>query len=67
MSTIKTSSRSLNLGLCKNKTSIDQSINPLGLNVNFNLVSEQNDFIDELDLSDAGTLTSKFNKHNLFV
>ena len=55
----------VNWSFVKIKPRIDQSINPLGLNVNFNLVSEQNDFIDELDLSDAGTLTSKFNKHNL--
>ena len=55
----------LNWDFRRIKPTVDQNINPLGLDINIKAVSEQNDFIDELDLSDAGTLTSKFNKHNL--
>ena len=55
----------LNWDFKRIKPTVDQNINPLGLDINIKAVSEQNDFIDELDLSDAGTLTSKFNKHNL--
>lgn len=55
----------LNWSLKQYKRRIDQNINPVGYEVNLNVAQEWNQFIDGLDLSESGTLISKFNKHNL--
>jgi hypothetical protein len=47
------------------KQRIDQNINPVGYELNMNVAQEWNQFIEGLDLSESGTLISKFNKHNL--
>jgi hypothetical protein len=47
------------------KKRIDQNINPVGYELNVNVAQEWNQFIEGLDLSESGTLISKFNKHNL--
>ena len=47
------------------KRRIDQSINPVGFNLNLSLANEWNEFIDGIDLSNSGTLISKFKDHNL--
>ena len=47
------------------KRSVDQSINPVGYKLQIEIVNELNQFIDGLDLSDSGTLTSIYNNHNL--
>ena len=47
------------------KRRIDQNINPVGYEINFTVAKEWNQFIDGLDLSESGTLVSKFNNHNL--
>ncbi len=47
------------------KRRIDQNINPVGYELNVSMANEWNQFIDGLDLSESGTLISKFNKHNL--
>ena len=47
------------------KRRIDQNINPAGYEISLNVVKEWNQFIDGLDLSESGTLVSKFNNHNL--
>ena len=61
--------RGKNLGIKWNLSSykrrIDQNINPVGYNLNFNISKEWNEFIDGLDLSESGTLISQFNNNNL--
>ena len=47
------------------KRRIDQNINPVGYEIYFTVAKEWNQFIDGLDLSESGTLVSKFNNHNL--
>ena len=47
------------------KRRIDQNINPVGYKINLKLTNEWNQFIDDLDLSESGTLVSNFNNHNL--
>lgn len=55
----------LNWSLQKYKQRIDKNINPIGLRVHLSTAKEFNQFIDGLDLSDSGTLTSLFKKHDL--
>ena len=52
-------------GVKQFKRRIDQDINPVGFRINFNVAKEWNQFIDGLDLSESGTLISKFNENNL--
>ena len=52
-----------NLDLYKRR--VDQNINPIGYNINLNIRKEWNEFIDDLDLSESGTLISKFNNNDL--
>ena len=47
------------------KRRIDQNINPVGFNLNLSLANEWNEFIDGIDLSNSGTLISKYKDHNL--
>ena len=55
----------LNWEIKRYKRRIDQNINPVGYSLNFSLAKEWNEFIDGIDLSDSGTLISKFKNHNL--
>ncbi len=55
----------LNWSLKQFKRRIDQNINPVGFELNLHVAKEWNQFIDGLDLSESGTLVSKFNNHNL--
>ena len=55
----------LNWRIERYKRRIDQNINPVGFSINFSLANEWNKFIDGIDLSDSGTLISKFKDHNL--
>ncbi|MDP6338967.1 MAG: hypothetical protein QF842_01395 [Candidatus Marinimicrobia bacterium] len=54
----------INWNLRQFKRRIDQDINPVGYEVDVQVGKEWNQFIDGLDLSESGTLISKFNKHN---
>ena len=55
----------LNWGFQQFKLRVDQNINPVGLKIGFSLINEWNNFIDGLDLSDSGTLISKYQENNL--
>ncbi len=61
----KGSQLGLNWSLQKYKQRIDKNINPLGLRLHLSIAKEFNNFIDGLDLSDSGTLTSSFKNHDL--
>lgn len=56
----------INWSLNQFQRRIDQNINPVGYQVHINLTQEWNQFIDGLDLSESGTLVSKFKDNNLF-
>ena len=55
----------LNWGFQQFKRRVDQNINPVGFKIDFSLINEWNNFIDGLDLSDSGTLISKYQENNL--
>ena len=55
----------LNWGFQQFKRRVDQNINPVGFKIGFSLINEWNNFIDGLDLSDSGTLISKYQENNL--
>ena len=47
------------------KRRVDQNINPVGYSASFNIKREWNKFIEGLDLSESGTLVSKWSDHDL--
>ncbi len=55
----------INWNIQNYKRRVDQNINPIGYRLHISVINELNQFIDGLDLSDSGTLTSVYNDHNL--
>ena len=55
----------INWNIQNYKRRVDQNINPIGYRLHISVINELNQFIDGLDLSDSGTLTSIYNDHNL--
>ena len=47
------------------KQRVDQNINPVGFKFDISIIYEWNNFIDGVDLSDSGTLVSKYKENNL--
>lgn len=62
----KGSQLGLNWFIQRYKQRVDKNINPIGLSLRLSTAKEFNQFIEGLDLSDSGTLTSSFKKHDLF-
>ena len=61
----KGSQLGLNWSIVQLKQRVDRNINPIGYSFRLSTAKEFNQFIDGLDLSDSGTLTSSFKRHNL--
>mgnify|MGYP001161351970 FL=1 len=62
----KGSQLGLNWFIQRYKQRVDRAINPIGFRFHLSAAKEFNQFIEGLDLSDSGTLTSSFGNHDLF-
>mgnify|MGYP003298889682 CR=1 FL=1 len=62
----KGSQLGINWFMQRYKQRVDRAINPIGFRFHISAAREFNQFIEGLDLSDSGTLTSTFGNHDLF-